>query len=283
MTKREWLGGPVALDVKVSFVVTVPCSLAFALLGPFGGYDTVPLPERIGFWLAIMTLGLMILIMLLARGTPWRRFVGIDTLGRFAMTCAVCAVPLTPISEWLLGTVDLARGNVFYWFQSYGQVLLVVAAGCAITRWVSWRPAETTFDVSLCDDPISAQVPVPAAHTVAVDDDPLLRACALRSRLSPHLHNAALCALSMEDHYVRVHTDAGTELLLLRLADAISETAGIEGRQVHRSWWVARHALMEAVSLDGSYALDVRGGVVAPVARRRVSLLRADGWLEKGK
>ena len=51
---------------------------------------------------------------------------------------------------------------------------------------------------------------------------------------------AELYAIESEDHYLRVHTSAGQELILMRLADAVRELAGVEGLQTHRSWWVAR-------------------------------------------
>jgi hypothetical protein len=47
----------------------------------------------------------------------------------------------------------------------------------------------------------------------------------------------ALLCLQMQDHYVSVHWTSGTDLLLLRLRDAIEEADGGEGLQVHRSWW----------------------------------------------
>ena len=45
------------------------------------------------------------------------------------------------------------------------------------------------------------------------------------------------------DHYLRIHTDAGVELLTLRFADALEEVAAAHGFRTHRSWWVAADAL----------------------------------------
>ena len=53
-------------------------------------------------------------------------------------------------------------------------------------------------------------------------------------------------ALQGEDHYVRIHTALGSELVLMRLGDAIQELDGLEGERVHRSWWVARRAVDQA-------------------------------------
>ena len=82
----------------------------------------------------------------------------------------------------------------------------------------------------------------------------------------------------MEDHYVRAHTMLGSDLVLLRLRDALGELDGIEGAQVHRSWWVARDAV-ESVERDGrSVRLVLPRGIAAPVARSRMAELTKAGW-----
>jgi DNA-binding LytR/AlgR family response regulator len=97
-------------------------------------------------------------------------------------------------------------------------------------------------------------------------------------RLPPHLRSG-LIALEMEDHYVRAHTAGGSALVLLRMRDAVAELAGIEGMQVHRSWWVARSAVREAVASGRNVTLRLERGIEAPVARSSITALREAGWL----
>lgn len=88
-----------------------------------------------------------------------------------------------------------------------------------------------------------------------------------------------LLALEMEDHYVRAHTALGSELVLMRLGDAMAELDGIDGLQVHRSWWVARDAV-EEVKRDGrNLRLVLPRGLEAPVSRNRADELKQAGWL----
>jgi len=61
-------------------------------------------------------------------------------------------------------------------------------------------------------------------------------------RIPHHIVGDLLC-LRTEDHYLRIHTSAGQDLILFRLKDALSELAGADGMQVHRSYWVARPRL----------------------------------------
>ncbi|OYX34018.1 MAG: hypothetical protein B7Y99_06370 [Caulobacterales bacterium 32-69-10] len=97
-------------------------------------------------------------------------------------------------------------------------------------------------------------------------------------RLPPRLRGAALHAVQAEDHYLRLHTDRGSDLILMRLADAVAELEGLEGAQTHRSWWVAKDAVQTARRADGRAILTLKSGVEAPVSRSYVKALKAEGW-----
>jgi DNA-binding LytR/AlgR family response regulator len=98
-------------------------------------------------------------------------------------------------------------------------------------------------------------------------------------RLPLKLRGAEVWAVEAEDHYLRLHTSKGQDLILLRLADAIAELEGIEGAQVHRSWWVARDAIADAKRGDGRATLTLKDGAEAPVSRTYARLLRERGWI----
>ena len=85
--------------------------------------------------------------------------------------------------------------------------------------------------------------------------------------------------MESEDHYLRLHTSQGQDLILLRLADAVAELDAIEGMQVHRSWWVARAAIAEARRGDGRATLTLKDGSEVPVSRTYAKALRERGWI----
>lgn len=97
-------------------------------------------------------------------------------------------------------------------------------------------------------------------------------------RLPPKLRGARLIAVESEDHYLRLHTDRGSDLILMRLSDAVAELEGLEGAQTHRSWWVAKDAVRGAERGDGRATLTLQGGLSAPVSRRYSRALREAGW-----
>lgn len=98
-------------------------------------------------------------------------------------------------------------------------------------------------------------------------------------RLPLKLRGAEVWAVESEDHYLRLHTSKGQDLILMRLADAVAELDGIEGAQVHRSWWVARAAITDARRGDGRATLTLKDGSEVPVSRTYAKLLREQGWI----
>jgi len=100
-----------------------------------------------------------------------------------------------------------------------------------------------------------------------------------KTRLPNKLNDAVIYSVKAEDHYLSIHTSKGSALVLSRLSDAISELDGIEGAQVHRSWWVARDAITGVHRTRNSISLELKGGIVAPVSRSNVKVLKASGWI----
>lgn len=98
-------------------------------------------------------------------------------------------------------------------------------------------------------------------------------------RLPLKLRGGALYAVEAEDHYLRLHTSKGQDLILMRLTDAIGELDGIEGLQTHRSWWVAKDGVANARRDAGKVILVLKDNSEAPVARNNVRALREAGWL----
>lgn len=236
----------------LAVAVAAGCVLAFA--GAFGSTGA-PLPVRFAYWIPLMIFGgLWGHVCALAIG----RWIDTDLkpwLASAALTAAI-AGPVTLLVWAMTGQFFSERRlPISALGDFFGPVLLVTAVMSVLNIFLARaQPVET--------------------HASAPDAPP----SRFLDRLPPKLRGATLRAVEAEDHYLRLHTDRGSDLILMRLGDALAELEGLEGAQTHRSWWVARDAVRGVSRGDGRAALTLEGGVVAPVSRRYARALRAAGW-----
>lgn len=217
------------------------------------GTDTMPLPRRLLYWVPMMVVGALI-------------GGGVSVLA--------ARIPAARQNLWLLGAVI-----------SLGVAMISAAVIWFYTRLL-WGPGAlpvaglpffllSVLVLSIAMTALMIVINVPGAQTHAAPEGRPVR---FLERLPPKLKGAALYAVEAEDHYLRLHTAKGQDLILMRLADAIAELEGLEGAQTHRSWWVAKEAV-DGVERQGSrVALKLKGGAVAPVSRPNVRALKAAGW-----
>ena len=85
-------------------------------------------------------------------------------------------------------------------------------------------------------------------------------------KLPQKIRGELLC-LEMDDHYIKIHTDKGQYMLLMRMKDAISELEGHKGLQAHRSWWVSENAIMGSIKEGRNTSLKLKKNIIVPVSR----------------
>ena len=120
------------------------------------------------------------------------------------------------------------------------------------------------------------------AHLAERASDPDLGETSKRpelfERLKPGLRAVELYALSAEDHYVRAIMETGEDLILMRLGDAIKESAPLKGLRVHRSWWVAEKGVKSIQKNAGKTIIELKSGQTVPVSRSNMKALKDAGW-----
>lgn len=231
---------------------------AGAFLAFVGALDTgqMPLAQRLLYWVPLFIVGglfgrgMAALISHVApqtRTNPWT----------FGVLLAVAISIPTALAVWgytnlvFDAHISLSALPVFYL-----SVLVLSAAMTAIMIAVSW-PGQRTHA------PPAGAAPSPVRFM---------------ERLPAKLKGAVIYAVSAEDHYLRLHTSKGSDLILMRMTDAITELEGLEGAQTHRSWWVARDAVESAQRDGDKVTLALKGGAEAPVSRPNIKPLRDAGW-----
>jgi hypothetical protein len=241
--------------------LTAALCLFYSLLAPFG-QNQIPLLERVvvNFALGFANMALL--------WPPMRlllRFGDRTGLPELFVLAAGLVVLTVPVSLVSLAVIGLMR--------PLGAVNIVAVYFMILTMVLPGGVAYMMIERRLLTRPQVAPAPGRSAPGAAE-----LSAPKLLERMSPRLGGEVL-ALQGEDHYVRVHTAVGSELLLMRLGDAVKDLEGLAGDRVHRSWWVAKDAVDRIRSSGRRMSLTLTNGLDVPVSREAASRLRRAGWL----
>lgn len=230
----------------------------FAWLRPTA-FDEQALLPRFACWALLLASWFMAMAAVEALLAERRFFQNLTAPVRLALQILLAALPMVVIgsalnnalSGWQVTVAGVV--NLYWKTLVLGPIATLLAE--AVLPWIA--------------DWVRVQAPrqqvVPVAPPVA--PAPPLALSRLALRLPPEARGRILC-LEMEDHYVRVHTDRGSTLVLMRLSDAINEAQPVPGRQVHRSWWVSDEAV-EGFERNGrTGAIRLVNGARAPVSQR---------------
>ncbi|XUU59735.1 LytTR family DNA-binding domain-containing protein [Erythrobacter sp. HA6-11] len=239
---RPWLAWPIA---------TALLCLLLSLLGAVNSYQ-LDLTTRLIFWGSLFAVAVLLAIgieavLLRARLslTPVWRWLAI-----FSVSLAAAMTPVAYIANSLGGWAPLSMIPIHF-----ANSLIISLAFVGLRIGLGRMLADAS-----------------AARSATSETNSLME------RLPPALQSAKLHAIEADGHYIRVHTDLGSEMVLMRLGDAIAETGGVQGAQVHRSWWVARDAVARDTRKDGKVVLELAGGQEVPVSRTRAKELREADW-----
>lgn len=255
------------LVIDLSIMTVIGVVLAF--IGPFGSFAE-PLAYRLVSWVLFAWIGYAIYSPMNWLVDRLQATLDLPRAALWVVGVAVATVPMTAI-VWSMGFLPnpVPLPSLEQALTSYFYVFLV---GGGITAFFFMIESNKAKGQALADHGAN---PSPSSEPPKPVEDETPR---LIDRIQPAL-GSDIIALEMEDHYVRVHTALGSELVLMRLRDAIAELDGIEGRQVHRSWWVARGAVEDVVREGRNVRLRLARDIEAPVSRAQVSELKDAGWI----
>ena len=234
-----------------SLLISVGAGLFLAVAGAFGTSDAA-ISVRLAYWLPLMVVGWLWGVFIARHIFAFAR-LGDRLWLRVLISAAIMAAPLTAVVI-VIGRLTFGR--------RYSPAPL-------------WQMVSYVFVVCLVMILITVAADRGAATTTQASDKPPK----FLDRLPLKLRGAEVWAVEAQDHYLRLHTSKGQDLILMRLSDAVAELEGIEGAQVHRSWWIARDAVTDAERGDGRATLTLKDGSQVPVSRTYARLLRERGWI----
>lgn len=230
-----------ALAWKVLLVLAV--GILLGRLGPFGTFEELSSVERYGYWVGLTMLmwvqGVAVLSLIdqpLSRLAS-RRWVRVVFAGLLA------AVPTAFEVAWAEMLLRVQRDLGFLDILAIaGDVALLSIPTLLLTHAASHSGLED-----------GKQTEDEGSRSLVMQMEP--------GRRGP------LLAVSSEDHYVRLFSDNGDQLIAMRFSDALSSLEPGDGLQVHRRWWVAADAVESATRSGDGMELRLRNGMTVPVSR----------------
>lgn len=237
--------------------------VVLALLQPLGILGEQTMGTRLFYWARSVGVGYLLHRPLLWLGGKLALQARLPEWAGWIAGLVVACVPMS-LWLWYFGPrIDPGRPfpSEALWADTAGQVLLVSSL-IALCLWFI-EDLKTVSRSRPLDSPSVIASPAARPAILARTPWPL----------------SQLIALEGEDHYVRVHTDYGSHLVLIRMADAIAETRPVEGMSIHRSWWVAKDMVKSSEANGRNLTLHLHADLSATVARSRVAEVRR--WLER--
>jgi len=242
--------------------------LLFAITGPFDT-DRVAFIPRLAYWLALHAAAWSVALAFALGGEFALRGRIESMLVRMLLGSFVAAFPIGLV----VGLLELAWFGRPITADSYAREVAVSLPLCGIFCALTY--------MAMSGDPgLVKDRPEPAAEpsgTTEIEAPRDGRAPPLLRRLAPQ-NRGRLLHISVEDHYSKVRTSSGSELILLRFSDAIGEAMPEPGMQVHRSHWVARDFVATLRAAGGKTTLALRDGSEIPVSRTFLPEVRR--WLQ---
>ena len=242
----------------IDLTVMVAAAIVLAALGPFGTFQIGSFGARLAYWLPAALLGYAIFRPMGAVIEWMASRFGFPRRAAMVAAVLLAAVPATVGIALFGGQRWASMPDAATLFPLYLNVALIGALVMGLFEIL--RSSKPSAVPPLTDTPAAARPP-------------------FFDRLPPGFP-LPLIALEMEDHYLRIHGQEGrSALILMRMRDALTELQGVDGTQVHRSWWVARGAVVGRRREGRNLVLSLTGGLDVPVARDRAAALKKDGWI----
>jgi hypothetical protein len=132
--------------------------------------------------------------------------------------------------------------------------------------WWQQRPAAPPQTPVLDDADASHPVAPPSDFIAPAKTGLPARASFLRHSKLPE--TAIVLALEAEDHYLRIYTAYGSDLIRYRFTDALTELGDTNGLRVHRSWWVNRDFASHFTATGKVAEIGLNNGLIVPVSLR---------------
>jgi hypothetical protein len=239
--------------------------LVSVVAGPFGTMDLLDLKSRFVFWGVVVTVS--VVAGYLVRAVAFTVFRPDRRIAQEMLVIALLVALLSPAIWWIAQSFPAVTGANTARLGFIALYVFIIALSVIVLRYLipEMEPGALRFlsgeDGEMLPDGTARQSPQPR----------------LVRRLEPEVAGPIL-RLTSQDHHVEVATMSGTQMLRMRLVDAIDEMDPIEGYCTHRSHWIACAAIdrIEREGTQKCWIVLINGDRV-PVSRKYRPDLEAAG------
>ena len=249
---------PCKRELLQELIVLLVISLFIGFLAPFGMTD-VPWFTSVGFWFLICFCGYLIYRPILGAGSKILE----SFIGNIWISVFVCLLIASAIMAFVVPFVVTIYFNieVNYYSQYWSVFQKSLVIGGVISGVSTYKSYVNKQRQQLIQAELDkTQQQVQLNKLTASQNDQLMLKLPVDKR-------GQLYCLEMADHYVKVYTDKGHHMLLMRFKDALELLENHQGLQTHRSWWVATNAVQH-VQRDGrKINLHLINDIKVPVSR----------------
>lgn len=228
-------------------------------LGPFNTGADLELWTRVAFWtMAVVSVGMFVeLCIFTALSSPILE--PFHFMFRIIIGSAIGSVPGTSFVLTLNKVFRPEHSEAINFPILWAQVTVMGVMVAGLDLLISNR-SRVSQAISKLHKPETTTPPEASAEITE------LKPARLFQRLPVRLREAQIISMSMQDHYVEVTTTNGSEMILMRLSDAIDLLDQIDGAQTHRSHWVSKAHAIEMTKNARRHELKLSDGRSIPVS-----------------
>lgn len=241
-----------------AFIIILTVAGFLAFISPFG-MDKLTLTASFSYWLFTCTCGYLIYMPSVYYGDLWLNNILSTHWFRVAISTLFASVLMSFV-------VPVINGVFFAMEVNYSQQWLTVLSktiviGGIITfinvvqDYMLWQKSALIEQKNLNE-----------AHQKKAQDGNNQSINKFMALLPLHKRGELYC-LEMADHYVKVYTDKGHHLVLMRFKDALELLTDFPGLQTHRSWWVAINSVTSLNKEGRKVSLSLINSLEVPVSK----------------
>ncbi len=249
-----------------SFVVLF-VGIFIGFLSPFG-MDEMPVLLSISYWVVVCFCGYFIYSPLVFLGEQQLKNCFSKQIVRVALSTLVASMVMSfviPLINWLLFDMKVALGEQFFSILPKAIVIGgVLTFFSMLQSFIKQQGSQLAQTKKLNE---VHQQKVQQVDTQQLDK--------FMEQLPVEKRGKLLC-LEMSDHYIKVYTDKGHHLVLMRFKDALSALSKFPGLQTHRSWWIAKDAVVTHKKDGRKILLVLSNKLEVPVSRTYMAALKAE-------